>query len=144
SPRINLIPAVARGDGSVEVAGARIPAGADVPTGTRLIIGVRPEWLALDAHEPVSFTGCLPVIERLRSASVIHLRVPGLDERRHVGARDGRLIVRAPRERPAGLDIGDNAQASMRTAHLILFDESGKRLRQRSEHPSRVRAEAAL
>jgi glycerol transport system ATP-binding protein len=61
SPGMNFMPVTVRGD-SLELAGARLPAGAGrhLPEGD-LTLGIRPEYLSLDTHNA---PGALPAVVR--------------------------------------------------------------------------------
>jgi multiple sugar transport system ATP-binding protein len=73
STPMNLLPGVVRGS-SVEVAGGALPASHAVADGERVVVGIRPEYLALSSGGGV-FTGQVSIVENLGTASLVTVEV---------------------------------------------------------------------
>jgi multiple sugar transport system ATP-binding protein len=77
STPMNLLPGTVTG-GLVEVAGARLkpPSGVDLPDGTRVTAGIRPEYLHA-APGSDGITGTVSIVENLGVTSLVTLECPG-------------------------------------------------------------------
>lgn len=73
STPMNLLDAVVR-HGHVECAGARLAEAPNLAAGTRLVAGVRPEYLRIDDH---GITGRVSIVENLGVTSLVTLECAG-------------------------------------------------------------------
>jgi multiple sugar transport system ATP-binding protein len=121
SPKINMLKAVVRERGRAETAGATLQLPVDQSPGTALTLGIRPEAFQLagrDRHD--ALRGYVRLVEHLGSDLFVHLDMPGLDEP---------LIARLPVEQAAEAAVGRMLELVVPTDRLLVFDESGRRLR---------------
>ncbi|HEY6495540.1 MAG TPA: ABC transporter ATP-binding protein [Trebonia sp.] len=121
SPGMNLIPAtVAAGDDgrlAVRAAGITVPLWAGTAPARDVLLGIRPERLALASQDRAMITATATVVENLGNDEVAYLRTPD----------DVQLAMRGPR--PLGLEAGDAVGLVAAPADVHLFDPvSGRRL----------------
>jgi multiple sugar transport system ATP-binding protein len=120
TPEINLFPAVARGDGAVDVFGAVWPFASSLPAGTRLSIGVRPESLVL---EPLStragLTGFVTRLERLGCETLVHV---GLDNLAST------IVVRLDAHDASCPAPGMIVSVTPKPDRVLAFDGEGRRV----------------
>ncbi|MFJ4659009.1 ABC transporter ATP-binding protein [Nocardia sp. NPDC088792] len=120
SPPMNLFPAeVNWRDGSLRVQADGIDAAlaitAESGAGTRVLAGIRPERLRIDATA-TAVRGRVTMVENLGSEELVH-----------VTAGSVRLCVRAAR--PAGVQVGEDIGLRLDPGDIHLFDpDSGLRL----------------
>ncbi|HEY0447908.1 ABC transporter ATP-binding protein [Actinophytocola sp.] len=109
STPMNLLPGEVSG-GLVEVAGARLkpPAGLDLPDGTPVTAGIRPEYLHLTSGDGI--TGTVSIVENLGVTSLVTLECPGPVL---VG------LTVAEQDEPA---IGTTVTATPEPGRLLLYD----------------------
>jgi len=123
SPKINMLKAFVRERGKVEAAGAVFSLTADQLPGTSLTLGIRPEAFQLAGRDRQdALRGCVRLIEHLGSDIFVHLDMAGLDEP---------LIARLPVEQAAEAAIGRMLELIVPTDRVLVFDETGRRIRQR-------------
>ncbi|HEY1824046.1 MAG TPA: ABC transporter ATP-binding protein [Trebonia sp.] len=121
SPGMNLIPAtVASGDDgqlTVRAPGITVPLWAGTAPARDVLLGIRPERLAIAGPAGAMITATATVVENLGNDEVAYLRTP-----------DGTLLaLRGPR--PLGLEAGAAAGLTVAPADVHLFDPaSGRRL----------------
>jgi multiple sugar transport system ATP-binding protein len=98
SPAINVFPGIVGGDGRIRVLSNDLPLSVDLPAGTRVDIGLRPESLVLgsDMAAPggVVLSARLHMRENLGSEQILHFRVAGQEELTAV-CRVGKSIAEA-------------------------------------------------
>ena len=120
-PRINLLPGTITADGGFRSAdgAVELPVGAQVPTGTDVLVGVRPRDLTLGlcGHE---LTGTVYVTEVLGRAVEITV---------HMGVQQVALV--APRAEAAQVRPDDPVRLAVRPENLLLFEAD------RPERPGR-------
>jgi sn-glycerol 3-phosphate transport system ATP-binding protein len=111
SPAMNLLPGMLGRNGTVvSVAGAEIGLGArryDRPDGHAVILGIRPEHVALD---PAGMAWPVEVVELLGSEMLIHAGRSG----------EASLTLRIAN----GTPVGDSVKVSFPSAHLHVFDRA--------------------
>ena len=132
SPRINTLPAVATGKGSVEVCGVTCAIDSGLAAGTMLTLALRP------AATPVS----LERSDRALEARIVHRENLGSDLFLHCRSEgvDATLIAR---EDPATVDrfpVGAALWIGLPAAHALMFDASGGRIRVRGAQPAIAQA----
>ena len=77
NPAINLLPAVAGPGGRVHVLGNDLALGVDVPPGTKLVVGVRPESLRPGVADLPRIEARLHMRENLGPEQILHFRLVG-------------------------------------------------------------------
>ncbi len=109
STPMNLVDGVVDG-GRLSVAGAKIPSPRELPDGTKVTVGVRPEYLSLTT-DGAGITGTVSIVENLGVSSLVTLECP-----------DGTLIGATVREQdePA---IGSRATAVPEAGRLLLYSK---------------------
>ncbi|MEM0936967.1 MAG: sn-glycerol-3-phosphate ABC transporter ATP-binding protein UgpC [Pseudomonadota bacterium] len=115
APSMNMIPAEVR-DGSLALStGGKMPMPRPLPTGQRIILGVRPEDLAPGGGEAV--------IE-----GPVHVREPlGHETLIYVGTSDGEVIAKADGRTPPA--VGETVRLGALPENMHIFDaETGKAL----------------
>jgi multiple sugar transport system ATP-binding protein len=97
-------------DGQVAVAGAKLPSPVELPDGTKVTAGIRPEYLTLEI-EAAGITGIVSTIENLGVSSLVTLDCP-----------DGSLLGLTVREQhePA---IGSTVTAAPEKGRLLFYDK---------------------
>jgi multiple sugar transport system ATP-binding protein len=119
SPKINVLPAIARGDGVLDCIGLTLPGPRD-GAGARLSLGVRPEALSpAPAGSRECWHGTLAHLEHLGAETLLHIAVDGA----------GRVLVRVDPDRAAPFAIGAPIALRPDTAKLLWFDGEGRRVR---------------
>ena len=120
TPRMNLLPATAAGDGRATLANGHsltLPAlSSPLPPGTPLSLGIRPEDVRI-CKTPDARPATIDFIERLGGLATIHLRGVGGDEPIACQARDDGTL----RE-------GETVLVHLPSEHLHLFDAKGAAL----------------
>lgn len=125
SPKINMLKAIARERGRMEVAGASLPLAVLATPGTALTIGIRPEAFQLASRDRAdSLRGSVRLIEHLGSDLFVHLDMAGVQEP---------LIARLPLEQASEAVIGRMLDLTVAADRLLVFDEAGRRLRQSAD-----------
>jgi len=118
SPKINVLPATARGDGMVDCLGLALAGPREAP-GTRLSLGIRPEGIApAPAATRECWHGTLAHLEHLGAESLLHVAVDGA----------GRVLVRLDPDQAAALRIGGPIALRPDAARLLWFDAQGRRI----------------
>ncbi|MEV4316420.1 ABC transporter ATP-binding protein [Actinocrispum sp. NPDC049592] len=109
STPMNLVDGVVDG-GQLAVAGAKMPSPQALPDGTKVTVGVRPEYLSLTT-DGIGITGTVSIVENLGVSSLVTLECP-----------DGTLIGVTVREQdePA---IGSRATAVPESGRLLLYSK---------------------
>jgi multiple sugar transport system ATP-binding protein len=121
SPKINLLEAVVRGRGLVDVAGTTLSLETEHAAGTTLALGIRPEALHLvERSAPGVLSGPVRLLEHMGSDVFVHLDVPG---------SPAPLIARLPAERAPHVEIGQPLHLAVRPERVLLFAPDGRRLR---------------
>ncbi len=119
SPKINVLPAVARGDGAIDCLGLALPGPRETP-GARLSLGIRPEAVAaVPAGTRECWHGTLAHLEHLGAEALLHVALDGA----------GRVLVRVDPDRAAGFAIGNPVALRPDQARLLWFDANGARVR---------------
>jgi multiple sugar transport system ATP-binding protein len=121
SPRMNLLPARAAGQGTVAVgeAGQELELGREtaLTAGTSVTLGIRPEHIALAGQGEAGLAMTVDLVERLGGESYLYGSTPGLPQ----------ITVRLDGQTSHGR--GDQVALRFAPAHLHLFDAAGKALR---------------
>ncbi|WOH52584.1 ABC transporter ATP-binding protein [Bradyrhizobium sp. sBnM-33] len=121
SPKINMLNAVVREYGEIDVAGSILSVAFEMPLGTELTIGIRPEAFQFAGHPgPGVLTGSVRMVEHMGSDMFVYLDVAGVEQR---------LIVRLSAERAPHIVTGQTLHVSVRSDHVLLFDRDGRRVR---------------
>jgi multiple sugar transport system ATP-binding protein len=124
SPAINLLPAHVAEGGDVELFGHRLPLTVDLPAGSPVTVGIRPEAITVagpDASRTASF---------LIPATLLRKENLGPEFILHLGAGDSRQTAMMARV-PAGSNVprlhGD-LMLALESGVCHLFDEEGDRI----------------
>ncbi|POR55234.1 ABC transporter ATP-binding protein [Bosea psychrotolerans] len=121
SPRMNLLPARAAGQGAVALgeAGQEVDLGREtaLTAGTSVTLGIRPEHIALAGEGEAGLAMTVDLVERLGGESYLYGSAPGLPQ----------ITVRLDGQTSHGR--GDRVALRFAPAHLHLFDAAGKALR---------------
>ncbi|QRM32587.1 ABC transporter ATP-binding protein [Microvirga sp. VF16] len=121
SPKINLLEAVVRDRGLVDVAGTVLAVDASREPGSALTLGIRPEAFHLADHGgPGVITGAVRLVEHMGSDLYVHLDVAGMAEP---------LIARLLAERAPQIAPGQTLHIGIRPDRILLFTRSGQRVR---------------
>ncbi|MCC6869059.1 MAG: ABC transporter ATP-binding protein [Burkholderiales bacterium] len=123
TPRINVLPAVATGNG-VDVLGTILPVASGLPNGTPLQVGVRPGRL-LVTQDSEGLGGQLTFRENLGSDLFLHVRVNGVATP---------LIARCDPAEAHLHPLGGRIGLAVAPGHALLFDSDGRRLRPAAAH----------
>ncbi len=133
SPKINIFPATADADGTVDCQGVPISLSVDATPGTALKIGIRPEKLAITGTGPGRLNGEIRHIENLGPDLLIHLRQ---------GANDG-IIARVPTASGHGHRVGEKVGLVFGLDDVLAFSaDSGARLTARTARDAREQRHA--
>ncbi|NEV01155.1 ABC transporter ATP-binding protein [Bradyrhizobium uaiense] len=125
SPKINMIDVVVRERGLIDVAGATLAIDSDIPTGTPLSLGIRPEALCLADHPGQGIlTGSVRMVEHMGSDLFVHLDLAGADQP---------LIARLLAERASRIAPGQRLHLGVRADRVLLFTRDGQRLRREAD-----------
>ena len=119
SPRMNLLPAMVEADGAISINGVhwRPAFSQNLPAGTAITLGIRPEHLdSIDANA-VRFPVTVELVENLGGTSIIHGRT---------NSGEQVLIEQRGRERAR---LEDSIEASFNPEDALIFAEDGKRVR---------------
>ncbi|TWA88508.1 carbohydrate ABC transporter ATP-binding protein (CUT1 family) [Ensifer sp. SEMIA 135] len=121
SPKINMLEAVVREQGLVDVAGSVLAVDIAREPGSPLTLGIRPEAFHLtDRGGPGALTGAVRLVEHMGSDLYVHLDVAGM-----VAPVIARLLAeRAPQIAP-----GQTLHVGVRPERVLLFTRNGQRLR---------------
>lgn len=121
SPKINMLNAVMRERGSVDVAGACLSVSIEMPPGTELVIGIRPEALHFaDGPGPGVLTGSVRMVEHMGSDLFVYLDVAGCGQP---------LIARLSVERTPHIVTGQTLHFGVKPDQVLLFEPGGRRIR---------------
>ncbi|QRM32363.1 ABC transporter ATP-binding protein [Microvirga sp. VF16] len=121
SPKINLLEAVVREKGLVDVAGTVLAVDGSREPGSALTLGIRPEAFHLADHGgPGVITGAVRLVEHMGSDLYVHLDVPGTDHP---------VIARLLAERAPQIAPGQTLHVGIRPDRILLFTRSGQRVR---------------
>ncbi|QRM32394.1 ABC transporter ATP-binding protein [Microvirga sp. VF16] len=121
SPKINLLEAVVRERGLVDVAGTVLAVDLTREPGSPLTLGIRPEAFHLTDHGgPGALTGAVRLVEHMGSDLYVHLDVPGTDHP---------VIARLLTERAPQIAPGQTLHVGIRPERVLLFTRTGQRLR---------------
>lgn len=118
TPRINVLPAVARTDG-IDVLGMNAPLRSGLAPGASLQVALRPARLVASCGEG-GLTGRLVHQEYLGSDLFLHVGVPGTSVP---------LIARCDPQEARSFAIGKDICLSAPAEHMLLFGDDGRRLR---------------
>ncbi|MDQ7251042.1 ABC transporter ATP-binding protein [Dongia sedimenti] len=125
SPKINMLDAIAREHGLVDVAGTTLAIEADALPGTPLALGIRPEAFQLTEYGGTgALTGAVRLVEHMGSDLFVHLDLPGADHP---------LIARLLAERAPTITPGQTLHLGVRPDRVLLFAPDGRRLRPRRD-----------
>ena len=120
SPQINVIPATVASTDSVEILGHRHSIAVDLPSGSPISVGIRPEGFDMrDGDDTRGFTGRMQHIEHLGSEILVHLRLEGLSET---------VRVRLPPKDFEGIKLHDELTVCPRFEDILIFGADGQRV----------------
>ena len=124
SPKINMLDAIMRDRGLVDVAGTTLSIDVGGDAGSALRLGIRPEALHL-AERPGAgtLTGAVRLVEHMGSDLYVHFDMAGVGEP---------LIARLPAERAPHIATGQTLHLGVATDRVLLFAADGKRIRPRA------------
>jgi multiple sugar transport system ATP-binding protein len=121
SPKINMLDAVVREKGLVDVAGSVLAVEALREPGSLLTLGIRPEAFHLVEHGGLgTITGSVRLVEHMGSDLYVHLDVAGMAEP---------LIARLLTERAPSIEPGRALHLGLRPDRILLFSRDGRRIR---------------
>lgn len=125
APKINILSGRVGTKGEVEVAGATLPISTNLSSGTRLIVGVRPEGFSI-AHQsaPDSIAAQVQAIEHHGADVFIHLRLNSGGEN---------VIVRIAPHQSAKHRPGEAVSVTPLQQNILLFHPDGSRLDHRQK-----------
>ena len=119
SPKINILPATVMDPDTLELMGMVLPVATGLRTGERVNVGLRPEALGLAAQGAEGVSGRIIFIENLGPELLIHLLVPGLEQKLIAKLDAIQLsLVAMDREIPLELPL----------ERLLVFDSKGARV----------------
>jgi multiple sugar transport system ATP-binding protein len=125
SPKINMLDAVVREPGLVDVAGSVLAVDTTCEPGSLLTLGIRPEAFHLtDRGGPGTITGSVRLVENMGSDLYVHLDVAGMSEP---------VIARLLAERAPSIEAGRTLHLGLRAERILLFAPDGRRIRQEIE-----------
>ncbi|KKA10866.1 glycerol-3-phosphate ABC transporter ATP-binding protein [Sinorhizobium meliloti] len=121
SPKINMLDGRVIELGIMRTAGAHLSVPGNIPLGTRLTAGIRPEAFTFttEPDAPNVIEGSVHMVEHMGSDLFVHLLVEGMNEP---------LIVRLHTERAPHIGSGLRLEVGVKPAHMMLFDAAGHRL----------------
>jgi multiple sugar transport system ATP-binding protein len=130
NPAINLLPAVAGNGGRVHVLGNELPLGVDVPPGTALSVGLRPESLhpGMPAAGGPSIEARLHMRENLGPEQILHFHLTGPEQ--------PGVSCRLPRSVAEALDPIGTVPLHFSAADCHVFGPDGARLETRDLAPA--------
>lgn len=121
SPKINMLEARVRDGRLAETAGTSFSIPGDLPSGTSLGLGIRPEAFYLVETGGLNIlTGAVRLVEHLGSDLYVHLDVPGTDHP---------VIARLLAERAPNITSGQTLHLGVQPERLLLFAADGRRSR---------------
>jgi multiple sugar transport system ATP-binding protein len=121
SPKINMLGAIMREQGLLDVGGSVLAIDCARPAGAALTLGIRPEAFRLSERSgPGTLTGAARLVEHMGSDLFVHLDVPGVTEP---------VIARLPAERAPQIVSGQPLSLAVAPDRVLLFGADGKRLR---------------
>jgi multiple sugar transport system ATP-binding protein len=117
SPRINMIDGIVRPGNVVEAADALVPITCELPPGTPVTLGLRPEALNLTDHKgPGCFTGRIQRVENMGSDLFVYF---------HVLGRGEPVVVRTSPQQGAGLRVDAMIHVAPMRDLVLVFDCGG-------------------
>lgn len=120
APRINLLKAIARSGGLVDVAGSTLAIDHACDAGGAVTLGIRCEAFQLvERGGPGVLTGRVRLIEHMGSDVLAHVDVPGSTEP---------LIVRLAAEPMPDIESGQTVRLHVPSERILLFAPDGRRL----------------
>ena len=118
TPQINLIEGIVRSSSTIEVAGAVLPIGCDLPVGSVVTVGLRPE--ALTPVERAGATVLLGRIQRVEHMGAdIHVYF-------HVLGHSRPLVLRTSAARASGMQPEMVFHVATSLDQVLLFDSHGR------------------
>jgi multiple sugar transport system ATP-binding protein len=122
SPKMNLCPVsvIEASPGGLKIGlegghGLALPCGETPTSGTKLVLGIRPEHLRLDAAGPAQLSGVVTVAERLGSETFLHVQVA---DHSFIARADGQSVHA----------VGDRVCLNFDPDQAHLFVPDGRRL----------------
>ena len=120
SPRINLLPGEVISRDAVDVLGQRVAIDGLPEPGTKLQVGIRPPSVVVGAEGTSGLRGEVVYRENLGSDLFVHVE---LSEGR------ARVVARCDPDRAEALPIGATVSVQLPADKVLLFGESGRRVR---------------
>jgi multiple sugar transport system ATP-binding protein len=133
-PQLNILQATLAGSGDVIVSGHRIgaidPAGSDTGPARPVMLGIRPEAIAVTQSAPGRLAGRVRLIEHLGSDILVHAAIDG---------QAAPVIARIACEAGNGVSVGQAIGLDLPTERILLFEADGRRLDSRWRGTARPR-----
>jgi len=120
SPKINMLDGKLDGRGAIDIGGARVAVDCDLPVGTLVTVGIRPEALELAGHAAGdTLSGRVRLCEHMGSDLFVHADLPGRREP---------LIARVAPAAAGPIGAGDTVHLRIPPHLALVFDSDGKRV----------------
>lgn len=127
SPGINALPGRVRGDGSVDMLGQVLPVDTGLAVDERVLVGLRPEALAIEEAGDDARAFRVGHIEYLGAEMFVHLWREGVDKP---------VIVRMDAAEEGRVSVDQVVRLRPKENRALVFDAAGQRVRLRSSEES--------
>jgi multiple sugar transport system ATP-binding protein len=132
SPKINMLPAVVREAGVVDVAGSRLVVETALAPGAAILLGVRPEeFHVAETGGAGALTGSVRLVEHLGSDLFVYVDMPAVGEP---------VIARLHASRVIDIRVGATLHLGVRSERILQFDGNGRRLRPTTSNVTSLRS----
>ena len=124
SPRINILEGTIRPDRDIDVSDTRVTAEHDLPPGSRVFLGIRPEHFRVtDRMGPATFIARIQRLEYMGNDILMYAIVLGQREP---------LVMRLSPQQSIGLKPEVTVHISAARSPVLLFDDEGRAVSSRS------------
>jgi multiple sugar transport system ATP-binding protein len=132
SPRINMIEGIVRSADVIEAGGAALPISCELPPGSPVTIGIRPESLHhVERAAPATIIGRLHRVEHTGSDLYVYFNVLGQQEP---------LVMRTPPQQAVHLAPDSVVHVAPALETALLFDSSGMAVRRTTSRIATLRS----